>query len=177
MSERSVLRGALGHLALLVLNFLVLVGIIESSQILSFDLPFLNLLVLGYMLLHTTALLSVQLGVQILEMIRIRRPTLLIGYYFQMEDSQTIPIKLLDPTKSKLAVLVLLLVVTGGPVLYPIFAIYGFLFVYSFIVVIPLNPITILYYFGLFLNWMPPILAFIVGIIIISVVIVEFRHL
>ncbi|MFW9850854.1 MAG: hypothetical protein ACFFF4_17135 [Candidatus Thorarchaeota archaeon] len=177
MSERSVLRGAFGHLALLVLNFLVLVGIIESIQIFSFDLPLLNLLVLGYMLLHTTTLLSVQLGVQILEMIRIRRPTLLIGYYFQMEDSQTIPIKLLDPTKSKLAVLVLLLVVTGGPILYPIFAVYGFLLVYSFIAVIPLDPITILYYFGLFLNWMPPILAFIVGMIIISIVIVEFKHL
>ena len=94
-----------------------------------------------------------------------------------MEDSQTISIRLLDPTKSKLAVLVLLLIVTGGPVLFPIFAIYGFLLVYSFIAVIPLAPATILFYFGYFLNWMPPILAAIVGIIIISIVIVEFRHL
>ncbi|MCK5151941.1 MAG: hypothetical protein KAQ65_08870 [Candidatus Thorarchaeota archaeon] len=175
--SRNVLRGSFGHIALLALNFFVLVGIIESFQIFSFDLPFLNLLVLGYMLIHTTVLLSVQLGVQILELIRVRKPTLLIGYYFQMEDSQTISIRLLDPTKSKLAVLVLLLIVTGGPVLFPIFAIYGFLLVYSFIAVIPLAPATILFYFGYFLNWMPPILAVIVGIIIISIVIVEFRHL
>ncbi|MHA1908288.1 MAG: hypothetical protein ACW98Y_13395 [Candidatus Thorarchaeota archaeon] len=178
MSEsRKVLRGAVGHVALLALNFFVLVGIIESFQIFSYDLPFLNLLVLGYMLIHSTLLLSVQLGVQILELVRIRRPTLLIGYYFQMEDSQTISIKLLDPTKSKLAVFVLLLIVTGGPVLYPIFAIYGFLLVYSFIAVVPLDPSTILFYFGYFLNWMPPILAVIVGIIIVSIVIVEFKHL
>jgi hypothetical protein len=177
LASKSVLTGAVGHIALLVLNFFVLVGIIESFQIFSFDLPFLNQFVLSYMLIHTTLLLSVQLGVQILELIRVRKPTLLISYYFQIEDSQTISIRLLDPTKSKLAVFVLLLVVTGGPVLFPIFAVYGFLLVYSFIAVIPLDPITIIYYFGYFLNWMPPILALIVGIIIISIVIVEFKHL
>ena len=173
----KVIRGAFGHLALLVLNFFVLVGIIESFQIFSFDLPFLNLLFLGYMLIHTTLLLSVQLGVQILEIIRIRMPTLLVSYYFQLDDSQTIPTPLLDPTKSKFAVIILFLVITGGPVLFPIFAVYGFVLVYSFLTVVPIEPSTVLYYFGYFLNWMPPILAFIVGMIIISIVFVEFKHL
>ncbi len=177
MPRSKVIRGVIGHFALLILSFFVLVGIIESFQIFSFDLPLLNLLVLGYMLVHTTLLLSVQLGVQILELIRVRMPTLLVAYYFQIEDSQTISIPLLDPTKSKVAVLILLLVITGGPVLFPIFAIYGFLLVYSFISVVPIDPSTILFYFGYFLSWMPPILAFIVGIIIISIVFVEFKHL
>ncbi|MDF1539350.1 MAG: hypothetical protein P1Q69_10660 [Candidatus Thorarchaeota archaeon] len=175
--SNKVFRGVIGHIALLILSFFVLVGIIESFQLFSFDLPFLNLLILGYMLVHTTLLLSSQLGVQILELIRVRMPTLLIAYYFQIEDCQTISIPLLDPTKSKFAVLIILLVITGGPVLFPIFAIYGFLLVYSFISVVPIEPSTILYYFGYFLNWMPPILAIIVGIIIISIVFVEFKHL
>ena len=175
--SNKVLRGAIGHIVLFVLSFFVLVGIIESFQLFSFDLPFLNLVVLGYMLIHTTLLLSVQLGVQILEIIRVRMPTLLIAYYFQLDDSQSISVPLLDPTKSKFAVLILLLVITGGPVLFPIFAIYGFLLVYSFISVVPIEPATILYYFGYFLNWMPPVIALIVGIVIISIVFVEFKHL
>ncbi|MFW9907273.1 MAG: hypothetical protein ACFFEF_01750 [Candidatus Thorarchaeota archaeon] len=176
--KRRIFRGLIGHIALLVLSFLVLLGIVESFQIFTFDLPILNLLVLGYMLIHTTLLLSVQLGIQILELIRMRMPTLLISYYFQLDDSQTIPIQLLDPTKSRLAVMILFLVVTGGPVLFPIFAVYGFLLLYSFLTVVPIDVGTLLYYFGyFFLNWTPPILALIVGIIILSIVIVEFKHL
>ncbi len=172
--SKKVLQGAIGHLILLVLNFFVLVGVIESFQIFSDSLPFLNALVLGYMLIHTILLLSVQLALQILELIRVRMPTLLISYYFQFDDSQTIPIRLLDPTKSKLAVLVLLLVISGGPVLYPIFAIYGFLLSYTFLVAVPIDLVT---YFEAFLNFMPPIMAFVVGVLIISIVAVEFKHL
>ena len=164
----------MGHLFLLVLNFFVLVGVIESFQIFSDTLPILNAIVLGYMLIHTILLLSVQLAFQILELIRIRMPTFLISYYFQFDDSQTIPIRLLDPTKSKLAVFVLLLVISGGPVLYPIFAIYGFLITYLFILAVPINLVT---YFEAFLNFMPPIMALVVGVVILSIVIVEFKHL
>jgi hypothetical protein len=175
--SKKVLKGAIGHFFLLVLNFFVLVGVIESFQIFSFELPILNLLLLAYMLGHSILLLSVQLALQILELIRVRMPTFLISYYFQFDDSDTIPIRLLDPTKSKLAVVVLLLVISGGPVLYPIFAVYGFLLTYSFISYVPLVPETILTYFEAFLNFMPPIMAIVVGILIISIVAVEFKHL
>ncbi len=172
--SKKVLQGAIGHLFLLVLNFFVLVGVIESFQIFSDTLPILNAILLGYMLIHTILLLSVQLALQILELIRIRMPTFLISYYFQFDDSQTIPIRLLDPTKSKLAVFVLLLVISGGPVLYPIFAIYGFLLTYLFILAVPIDLVR---YFEAFLNFMPPIMALVVGVLIISIVIVEFKHL
>ncbi|MFW9920434.1 MAG: hypothetical protein ACFFED_12600 [Candidatus Thorarchaeota archaeon] len=172
--SKKVLQGAIGHIVLLVLNFFVLVGVIESFQIFSDALPILNGLLLGYMLIHTMLLLSVQLALQILELIRIRMPTFLISYYFQFDDSQTIPIRLLDPTKSKLAVLVLLLVISGGPILYPIFAIYGFLLSYAFLLAVPVDLVT---YFEAFLNFMPPIMALVVGILIISIVAVEFKHL
>ncbi len=175
-SRQQIGKGFIGHIVLLALNFFVLVGIIESFQLFTSDLPFLNWLVLGFMLAHSTALLSIQLGIQILELIRVRMPTLLISYYFQLKDSQTIAIPLLDPTKSKLAVLILILIISGGPVLYPIFGVYGFLLVVSYLAANPFNPSTILSYFELFLNWMPPIFITIIGIVILSVVIIEFRH-
>jgi hypothetical protein len=168
--------GVVQHLALFIVDFLVLVGIIESFQIFTPDLPLINLLVLGYMVVNAILLLSVQLGIQILEFIRIRMPTLLISYYFKLEDDETIPIPLLDPTKSRLAVLVLLLVVSGGPVLYPIFAIYGLFVVAAIFSANPLDLATLIHYFGIFLNWMPPILIIVVAVIIISIVIVEFKH-
>ncbi|MHA1577489.1 MAG: hypothetical protein ACTSU3_09025, partial [Candidatus Thorarchaeota archaeon] len=121
-------------------------------------------------------LLSIQLGVQILELVRMKMPTFLISYYFQLDDNEAIPVPLLDPTKSKLAVVALLLVVTGAPLLYPIFAIYGFILFYAYLLLNPLNLGMIIQYFEIFLNWMPPIFMLIFGILIISVVIIEFRH-
>jgi hypothetical protein len=176
-SREQVAKGAIGHALLLALNFFVLVGIIESFQLFTGDSPFLNWLVLGFMLAHSTVLLSIQLGIQILELVRVRMPTILISYYFQFEDSRTIDIPLLDPTKSRLAVIILILVISGGPVLYPIFGVYGFLLVGSYLAANPFDPSTILSYFELFLNWMPPIFIFIIGIVILSVVIIEFRHI
>ncbi len=175
--RRKILQGAFGHVALLCIDFLVLVGIIESFQLFTGDLPFLNTFVLGYMLVHTFMLLSIQLGIQILQLIHIRMPSFLISYYFQIDDDEVIPIPILDPTKSKLAVIIILLVITGGPILYPIFAIYGFLLIYAIIIINPIGPSTILTYFELFLNWMPITIAIIVGTIILSIVAVEFKHL
>lgn len=177
VARSQVVKGALGHLALFVINFFVFVGVVESFQILSEDLPPINAIILGYMLLHTVILLSVQLGVQVLELIRIRIPTLLISYYFQFRDDEAIPLPLLDPVKSRFGVIVLLLVISGGPLFYPIFAASGLLFVYAILVVIALDLPTLVYYLGLFLNWMPPLLVVVLGVLIISIVIVEFRHL
>jgi hypothetical protein len=177
VDRKQLIKGILSHIALFIVNFFVLVGIIESIQLFTVNLPFLNAIVLSYMLIHTIALLSIQLGIQLLELIKIRMPTFLVSYYFQFSDEESIPIPLLDPTKSKLAVLIILLVISGGPILYTIFAVYGFLLAYAILVVIPLNISTILQYFALFLFWMPPVLILIVGVLIISIVIVEFKHL
>ncbi|MHA1587991.1 MAG: hypothetical protein ACTSV9_04340, partial [Candidatus Thorarchaeota archaeon] len=64
----------------------------------------------------------------------------------------------------------------GGPILYPIFAIYGFFLAYAHLASIIIDPSTILYYFEVFLNYMPPVLMLIVAIVIISIVAIEFRH-
>ena len=174
-----IFKGAIGHILLLIVNFSVLVGIIESLQ-LFFDpsnpQPILNILVLGYMLVHTGLLLSIQLGIQVLEIIKARFPTLLIWYYYKFNDNESIPLSLLDPTKSKLAVLILFLVISGGPILFPIFAVYGGLVVWGYLAVIGLEPSTLLQLFGRFLTWVPPLLAVAVLIIVMSIVMIEFRH-
>jgi hypothetical protein len=172
-------KGILGHIFLLLVNFSVLVGIIESLQLFIDPLgamPFLNTLVLGFMVTHTCLMLSVQLGIQVLEIIKVRSPTILIWYYFKFENNESIPVPLLDPTKSKLAVLVLLLVISGGPILFPIFAIYGFLIVWGYFTIITLDPSTLIRLFAQFLNWMPPLLTIAVLVIVVSIVMIEFRH-
>ena len=176
VTKIQYLKGAIGHLLLFLVNFSVLVGIIESLQLFTPSLPILNALVLSYMLCHTFILLTVQQGVQILEFIRIRMPTALIFYYFQVSDEETIKVPLFDPTKNRLAVLILLLILTGGPILYPIFAIYGFLLVWGHLAIIALDPARIVQYFGIFLNFAPPLLLIIAAVIILSIVMIERKH-
>jgi hypothetical protein len=103
-------------------------------------------------------------------------PTILITYYFVVSDEETIKVPLFDPTKNRLAVIFLLLVLTGGPILYPIFAIYGFLLVWGHLTIIALDPVRIVQYFGIFINYAPPLLLIIAAIIILSVVMIEVRH-
>jgi len=167
---KQFLKGAIGHVFLIVVNFCVLLGIIVSFQLLVSPLnplPFLNALLLGFMVTHTSILLSIQLGVQVLEIIKIRFPTFLITYYFKFSD---------DPIKSKLAVIIILLIISGGIVLYPIFAIFGMLLLWVRLPIIVLHPSTIITYFDLFLNLVPPLLLVAVAIIILSIVMIEFKR-
>ena len=173
------LKGALAHVFMLIVNFCVLVGIIMSVQILaaSFSsIPFLNALLLGYMIIHTSILLSIQLGVQGSELLKKRWPIVLIMYYFKFSDQETIPEPLLDPIESKLAVVIILLILSGGIVLYPIFAIVGIVLLWVRIPSIVLQPSTIVLYFIEFLNLVPPLLLIAVGLIVISIIIIEFKR-
>ncbi|MGY5863071.1 MAG: hypothetical protein RTV41_00560 [Candidatus Thorarchaeota archaeon] len=180
VSKLRYLKGIIGHGVLFLINFSVLVGIIESFQLYTDPtlppLPILNMLLLGYMLVHTFTFLSIQLGVQILELIKLRFPTFLALYYFQISDQETISVPLFDPTKSRLAVIILLLVITGGPILYPIFAVYGGLLVWGHLTIIALDPSTILSYFGIFLNYIPPLIIVVIGLIILSILMIERKH-
>lgn len=173
------LKGAIEHGFLLMVNFCVLLGIIMSFQLFVSPLnplPFLNALLLGYMVIHTSILLSIQIGVQVLEIIKVRSPTILIGYYFKFDDQEIIPVPLLDPIKSKLAVIIILLTISGGILLYPIFAIYGMLHLWVRLPIIALHPSTIIIYFTLFLNLVPPLLLIGAVAIILSIIMIEFKR-
>ena len=160
VTKFQYLKGTIGHLFLFLVNFSVLVGIIESLQLFTPSLPILNAMVLGYMLCHTFILLSVQQGVQILELIRMRLPTVLITYYFEISDEETIKVPLFDPTKNRLAVFIILLVLT----------------VWGHLAIIALDPARIVQYFGIFLNYAPPLLLIIAAVIIVSIVMIEMKH-
>ena len=173
------LKGAIEHGFLLMVNFCVLLGIIMSFQLLVSPLnplPFLNSLLLGYMVIHTGILLSIQIGVQVLEIIKVRSPTILIGYYFKFDDQEIIPVPLLDPIKSKLAVIIILLILSGGIILYPIFAIYGMLHLWVRLPIIALHPSTIISYFAIFLNLVPPLLLIGAAAIILAIIMIEFKR-
>ena len=176
---KQFIKGAIGHAFLLMVNFCVLLGIIMSFQLLASPtdpLPFLNVLLLGYMVIHTSILLSIQIGVQVLEIIKKRFPTVLITYYFKFSDQEPIPVPLLDPIKSKLAVIIILLIISGGIVLYPIFAIIGMLLLWVRLPIIVLHPSTIISYFVLFLNLVPPLLLIAVAVIVLSIIMIEFKR-
>ncbi|TFG29764.1 hypothetical protein EU528_09200 [Candidatus Thorarchaeota archaeon] len=173
------LKGAVAHIFLLIVNFCVLLGIMMSAQILaspSTDLPILNALLLGYMVVHTSILLSIQLGVQVSELLKKKLPILLITYYFSYDDHESIPEPILDPIRSKIAVLIILLIISGGVVLYPIFAIVGMLLLWVRLPIIVLNPAQVITYFTIFLNLVPPLLLITVAIIVVSIIMIEFKR-
>jgi hypothetical protein len=128
------------------------------------------------MTIHTGILLSIQLGVQVLELLKKKRPVLLITYYFSFSDQEEIPDSLFDPIKSKLAVIVLLLVISGGIVLYPIYAIVGLLLLWGALPTIVLQPNTIMLYFAAFLDLVPPLLLLALAFIVLSIVVIEFKR-
>jgi len=182
-TRTQIIKGMAGHLVLFFVNFCVLLGVVLSFNLLG-NLPLLNLLVLSYMIVHAFTLLTIQLGIQCLEIIRLRKPTLLIGYYFQFSDEEIIPVKLLDPTKSRLAVITLILVVTGGPVIYPVFAVYGFIQALAYLSTYVTEPLRIIdpaflieSVDRLLGQLMAPVVLIITGLVILSVVVVEFRHI
>jgi len=178
-TRKQYLTGSITHGFLLFVNFCVLLGIITNLQLLassSSSLPILNQVLLGYMVIHTSILLSIQLGIQVLEMIKKKFPTLLIAYYFSIGDEDTIPDRILDPIRSRIAVIVILLTLSGGIIIYPIFAVYGMMLLVVRLPNILVNPTTIISYFVIFLNLVPPLLLLTVAIIVLSIIMIEFKR-
>jgi len=179
VTSKQLLKGAIAHSFLLFVNFCVLLGILISIPIvidLADGQPILNSLLPGYMIIHTIVLLSIQIGVQILEITKKKFPSLLVLYYFRFNDQETIPDKILDPIKSRLAVAIIFLIVSGGVIIYPFFAILGFLTLLVRVPSIVQSPYTILTFFDIFLNLIPPLLLLFVLVTVLSIVMVEFKR-
>ncbi|MHA1136468.1 MAG: hypothetical protein ACTSSE_08280 [Candidatus Thorarchaeota archaeon] len=179
VTDKQYLIGAVGHGFLLFVNFCVLLAIITNFQLIvspSTTVPFLTHVLLSYMIIHTSILLSIQLGIQVLEIIKKKFPTLLIAFYFNISDEEFIPIPLLDPIKSRIGVIVIILILSGGIILYPIFAVYGMLLLLVRLPNILLNPATLIGYFVVFLNLVPPLLLIAVAIVVLSIIMIEFKR-
>jgi len=179
VTARQLMKGAFAHAFLLIVNFCVLLGILISIPLvidLANEQSILNSLLMGYMIFHSIFLLSIQIGIQILEITKKKFPTLLVSYYFRFSDQETIPDRMLDPIKSKLAVIIILLIISGGVIIYPFFAVLGFMTLLVRIPVIVLNPPVIITFFDIFINLIPPLLLLFVVLIVLSIVMIEFKH-
>lgn len=75
-------------------------------------------------------LLPIQSGLQLDALIRFDLPPFLLSYYFQYDVDKKLPHEVLEPVKSRLGVLVLILLLAGGYVAWPFFTAYGFVLVY-----------------------------------------------
>ena len=179
VTGKQYLTASIAHGFLLFVNFSVLLGIITNLALLvspSTSIPFIDQLLLGYMIIHTSILLSIQLGIQVLEIIKKKLPTLLIAYYFSIGDEESIPNPLLDPIKSRMAVITILLILSGGIILYPMFSIYGMLLLLARLPSIIEYPPVLFDYFEIFLNLVPPLLLIAVAIIVLSIIMIEFKR-
>ena len=176
---RQYLLGVLAHGLVLFTNFCVLLGVIWNFARLaspSIPFPILDRILLSYMIVHTILLLSFQLGIQVLNLIKQKFPILLIIYYFTIGDDETIPNPVLDPIKSRVAVVIILLVISGGIVLYPMFALYGILLLLARVPSIINYPPVLFDYFEIFLTLVPPLLLIAVAIIVLSIILIEFKR-
>ena len=86
--------------------------------------PSLQILILFYGSILCLFILPIQLGLGIASFIKFEDPPLLLLIYFQY-DQEELPMDILDPTKSGIGVLVLLALLFGGYVAWPLFASYG----------------------------------------------------
>jgi len=75
-------------------------------------------------------LLPIQTGLQLDALIRYDLPPFLLSYYFQYDVDKKLPHDVLEPVKSRLGVIVLILLLAGGYVAWPFFAVYGFILIY-----------------------------------------------
>ena len=75
-------------------------------------------------------LLPIQAGLQLDALIRFDVPPFLLSYYFQYDVDKKLPHEVLEPVKSHLGVVVLILLLAGGYVAWPFFIAYGLVLVY-----------------------------------------------
>jgi len=75
-------------------------------------------------------LLPIQTGLQLDALIRFDLPPFLLSYYFQYDVDKKLPHDVLEPVKSRLGVIVLILLLVGGYVAWPFFIAYGLVLVY-----------------------------------------------
>lgn len=88
--------------------------------------------VLEIMLLYawmlTLLILPIQAGIQIWSILRLRPTPLLLLYYFQHDETRDLPHRVLDPVRSRIGLITVIILLIGGIVAWPIFSIYGAFF-------------------------------------------------
>lgn len=106
-------------------------------------------IMLLYAWMLTLLILPIQAGIQVWSILRLQPTPLLLSYYFQYNTTQDLPHRFLDPVRSRIGLITVILLLIGGIIAWPIFSVYG-----AFVLILR---------FGLFLFTLEFIILFLQG--------------
>lgn len=123
--SQRVQRGILflvSHFGCGILTFLAMYGVANIGLV--FPVSFYDIMFL-YSWVLTLLILPIQAGVQLWSLFHLTPTPLLLIYYFRFDATRTLPHRFLDPVQSRIGLLTVILLLIGGLVAWPIYAVYG----------------------------------------------------
>ena len=134
-----------------------------------------------YGIIVTLPLIGVQFGIQLYSLIGLESTPILLIYYFQHDADEPLPHPILDPIKSKIGLLALVLLLIGGLIAWPVYFLYGLYLWYEFYFsLLPPSKITPTYLKNLterVASTIPPLLGIFLVLIALSVALIERRYI
>ncbi|MFX0168702.1 MAG: hypothetical protein ACFE89_05000 [Candidatus Hodarchaeota archaeon] len=119
---RRILQGLATHVVTGLLTFLAMYGVANIGLV--FPVGIFEWLLL-YSWVLTLLVLPIQAGVQIWSLLQRQSTPLLLTYYFQYDATHNLPHRFLDPVQSRIGLATVLILLIGGLIAWPIYAVYG----------------------------------------------------
>ncbi|MFX1561845.1 MAG: hypothetical protein ACFFDP_00870 [Promethearchaeota archaeon] len=110
------------HILSGVLTILAMYGVANVGLV--FPASFIDIMFI-YSWILTLLILPIQAGVQFWSAIRLEPTPFLLLYYFQHDDTSTLPHHFLDPVRSRTGLFTVFILLLGGLIAWPIYSIYG----------------------------------------------------
>ncbi|MCD6483595.1 MAG: hypothetical protein J7L47_00630 [Candidatus Odinarchaeota archaeon] len=132
-----------------------------------------------YGIIVTLPLIGVQFGIQLYSAFNRESTPILLIYYFQYDADAPLPHPILDPIKSKIGLLSLVLLLIGGLIAWPIYFLYGIYLWYEFYFSLPseITPTYLRYLTKRVASAIPPLLGIFLILIALSVALIERRYI
>ena len=131
-----------------------------------------------YAIVILIPLISIQVGVALDELLRLKPAPILLIYYFLYDPDEDLPNPALDPIKSKIGLVTLGLLLAGGYIAWPVFFAYGLITTYDiFGKSFTLSPEFIRGYLEQVAFAIPPFLGILLLVLILSVFTIERRYI
>ena len=132
-----------------------------------------------YGIIVTLPLISIQFGIQLYSLFNREATPILLVYYFQHDADAPLPHPVLDPIKSKIGLMSLVLLLIGGLIAWPIYFLYGIYLWYEFYFSLPteITPIYLRHLTERVASTIPPLLGIFLILIALSVALIERRYI
>jgi hypothetical protein len=131
------------HLVTGILTALAMYGVanvILALQVMLFEVsPQYAWMLIGllyYSWFLTLLVLPIQAGLQTWSLLHLQPAPLLISYYFQHDATTNLPHRFLDPVQSRIGLVTVIILLSGGLVAWPIFSFYG-----AFLLIVRFGPL------------------------------------